>query len=370
MKIKPFKLEQYFATYEFSSKYLLSSSDCDGYPLEYVLECADAAQTQLWQELKLGYTESRGLPLLRETIAGQYRTITPEDVLVLSPGEANFIFMNVVLDKGDHIICMSPMYQSLYQVAESIGCEISYWQPDKTSWHYHTPDLKTLVKKNTRALILNFPHNPTGFLPTWADLNEIVTIARDNNLIIFSDEMYFQMVHDPANDIPAFCDLYENAISLWGMAKSFGLAGLRIGWVATKNRKLLQDMLEYKDYLTICNNAMSEILSVIALTHKENFIDRNVEKIKRNIALFTSFQAEHKHLIEFTRPNAGSTAFIKLNLKESTLAYCKRLVAETGIMLLPAEMFEFGSQHARIGFGRKSMPEVLEVWGNYIAKTT
>ncbi len=366
MKIKPFKLEQYFAKHEFSSKYLLSSSDCDGLPLDYVLGCADASQLELWNGLKLGYTESKGLPLLRESIACHYKTIGAEEVLVLSPGEANFIFMNVALDKGDHVICMSPMYQSLYQVAESVGCDISYWKPDTSNWHYATDDLRALMTNKTKALILNFPHNPTGFIPTKAELNEIVALARKNNLLIFSDEMYFELVHDSGNNIPAMCDLYENAISLWGMAKSFGLAGLRIGWVATKNRKLLQDMLDYKDYLTICNNAMSEILSIIALTHKNQFITPNVEKIKRNIELFSTFVRNHHNLIDFSRPVAGSTAFIKLNLKESTLAYCDRLVNETGIMLLPSEMFDFDSGHARIGFGRKSMPEALEAWSHYI----
>ncbi len=368
MKIKPFKLEQYFAKYEFSAKYLLSSSDCDGLPLEYVLDCADASQLELWNGLRLGYTESKGLPLLRETIARQYKTIDAEEVLVLSPGEANFILMNVALDKGDQVICMSPIYQSLYQVAESVGCNISYWKPDTSNWHYAIEDLRALITNKTRALILNFPHNPTGFIPTKAELDEIVALARMNNLLIFSDEMYFDLVHDSGNNIPAMCDLYENAISLWGMAKSFGLAGLRIGWVASKNKKLLQDMLDYKDYLTICNNAMSEILSIIALTHRDKFITPNVEKIKRNIELFASFVSTHNNLIDFSRPVAGSTAFIKLNLKEGSLAYCDRLANEAGIMLLPSEMFDFDSRHARIGFGRKSMPEALEAWGRYINK--
>ena len=277
--------------------------------------------------------------------------------------------MNVALNKGDHVICMSPMYQSLYQVAESVGCNISYWKPDIHNWHYSIDDLKSLINKNTKALILNFPHNPTGFIPTKTELNEIVALARKNNLLIFSDEMYFELVHDSGNNIPAMCDLYENAISLWGMAKSFGLAGLRIGWVATRNRKLLQDMLDYKDYLTICNNAMSEILSIIALTHKDLFIAPNVKKIKTNIELFSAFVTAHPNFIYCSRPVAGSTAFIKLRLKESTLAYCDRLVNETGIMLLPSEMFDFDSGHARIGFGRKSMPEALEAWGSYINKT-
>ena len=368
MRIKPFKLERYFSKYEFSTKHLLSSSDCDGLSLEYVLSCADPGERKLWNELKLGYTESQGLPLLRESIAKQYKTITADQVLVLSPGEANFGFMNVLLEKGDHAICMTPMYQSLYQVAESIGCELTYWKPNEADWHYNPDDLKRLIKPTTKVLIVNFPHNPTGFLPSKEEVEAIVSIARQHNLIIYSDEMYHQLVPDQGAQIPALCDLYENAVSLWGMAKSFGLAGLRLGWIATRNTKILEEVMAYKDYLTICNNAMSEVLSLIALNHKEKFIPQNISKIKSNVDHFTRFQAAHEDVFDFVRPKGGSTAFIKLKTKESALDYSERLVKEAGVMLLPSEMFDYGSRFARIGFGRKNMPEALAAWAGFIRK--
>lgn len=367
MKIEPFKLERYFAKHEFSAKYLLSSSDCDGFGLQYVLSCADGEERRLWEGLRLGYTESQGLPRLRGAIAAQYRTIQADDVLVLSPGEANYIFMQVALQPGDHVICMSPMYQSLYQVAVSLGCTISFWEPDPATWHYAPADLAKLVNSSTKALIINFPHNPTGALPTLAEVAQIVDFARTHQLLLFSDEMYHQLVVDPANQIPAFCDLYENALSLWGMAKTFGLAGLRIGWLATRNRTLLQKIMAYKDYITICNNAMSEILTLIALNHRDQFVAPNLAKIERNIGLFAEFQRLHPQLIDFTRPQAGSTAFIKLHLPGITsLEYSEQLVKATGIMLLPAEMFDYGQAHARIGFGRESLPEALSVWHEFI----
>ncbi|HWA33629.1 MAG TPA: aminotransferase class I/II-fold pyridoxal phosphate-dependent enzyme [Cyclobacteriaceae bacterium] len=376
MKIQPFKLERYFDKYEFKTQYLLSSSDCDGYSLEYVVSCANEDERKLWDTLKLGYTESQGSPLLRNTIAKQYRTIGESDVLVLSPGEANFILMNVVLEPGDHVICMSPAYQSLYQVALDIGATVSFWTPENDGslhshqgWHYDPKDLEGLVRENTKLIIVNFPHNPTGFLPTRKEVDEIAAIAAKKNIVLFSDEMYSRMAQDPADDIPSLCDLYDNAVSLWGMAKSFGLAGLRIGWIATKNTDILKSMLSFKDYLTICNNAMSEVLTVIALNHQDKFVVPNVAKIKRNIAAFDEFARNHSDMIEFRKPVAGSTSFIKLHVKESALNYCERMVKQSGIMLLPSEMFEYGSTHARIGLGRENMPEVLERWGEYIKKS-
>jgi aspartate/methionine/tyrosine aminotransferase len=366
MKIEPFKLERYFDKYEFSTQYLLSSSDCDGYSLEHVLDCASASEKKLWNDLKLGYTEARGHPLLRKTIAKQYTKISADDVLVLSPGEANFILMNVALEPGDHVVCMWPAYQSLYQVARSLGCTVSFWKPENDEWHYNPYDLEELIRKNTKMIIINFPHNPTGAYLTKAEADRLVTIARKHKVMIFSDEMYARLVHDTAKEIPSFSDLYENCISLWGMAKSFGLAGLRLGWLVTRNQVLLNRILGFKDYLTICNNSMSEVAAIIALNHQEKFIEPNLKKINQNIKAFGEFHSHHNELFHFTAPPAGSTAMIKLNIKESAMAYCERLVKETGIMLLPSETFEFGDKHARIGFGRANMAQVLSRWDQYI----
>ncbi len=368
MKIKPFKLERYFAKYEFSTKYLISSSDCDGYSLEYILSCASKEELNLWNNLKFGYTDSAGSEFLRETISNQYLTVSPEDILVMSPGEANYILMNVLLERGDEVVCMTPAYQSLYQVAESIGAKIKFWLPEDTnsSFYYNPDKLNELVSDKTKLIIVNFPHNPTGFIPTMTDLNKIVEIAARKNIILFSDEMYHQIVHEPKDEIPALCDVYENAISLWGMAKSFGLAGMRFGWLATKRTDILSDVLAFKDYLSICNNAAGEVLTCIALNHKHKFIQPNIQKIISNKDLFKSFVAENSELLEFGDTNACSTALVKLKIKESAYTYCEKLVSSRGIMMIPSEMFDYGNSHVRIGFGRENFAEVLNVWGDFI----
>src|ERR1700730_3783154 len=108
MNIKPFALERYFAKYEFSVKYLLSSSDCDGLPQKEVLGMADSEAKDLWDNLTLGYTESLGLPLLRKEISKMYEGINPDNILIIAPEEGIFIAMNSILQKGDHIICAYP----------------------------------------------------------------------------------------------------------------------------------------------------------------------------------------------------------------------------------------------------------------------
>ena len=131
MKISTFDLERYFAKYEFSARYLLSCSDCEPLLMSELLQMADRETRQLWENLKLGYTETYGHPLLRKTIAEIYQGTNPENVLGVVPEEGIFLVMNALLEPGDHVICTFPGYQSLYEIARSIGCKVSAWEPDE-----------------------------------------------------------------------------------------------------------------------------------------------------------------------------------------------------------------------------------------------
>ncbi len=370
MKIKNFELERYFAKHEFSAKYLLSSSDCDGIPVQKVLALASEIERENWENLRLGYTESRGGVDLRNAIRPHFKNIAFENILVCSPGEASFSLMNVLLEKGDHVICMSPMYQSSYQVAKSIGCKLIFWKPEnfKNKWHFDPSRLKKLVTPKTKMIVVNFPHNPTGFSPSQSDLNDIVSIARKHGIALFSDEMYRFLDHDPQNAIPSACDIYENAFSLWGTAKTFGMGGLRLGWLTSQNNKILDKVESFKDYLSICSSAPSEILGTIALNNMDEFVRPNLEKIKTNIQIFKKFSERNGHFLDFPEPNSGSTAFVKLKIKEDAMVFAEKLVQKTGIMLLPSETFEYGTKHARIGFGRENLPEILGIFEKFIKK--
>ncbi len=163
MKIKPFELERYFAKYEFTSKYLLSSSDCESLSLNELLQMADAETHYLWENLKLSYTESTGHPKLKKEIAKLYTTISPEEINVMVPEEGIFVAMNCILEKGDHVISTFPGYQSLFEIANSLGCEVSKWIPEyKNGWQFNIEKLNSIVTENTKLIVINFPHNPTG----------------------------------------------------------------------------------------------------------------------------------------------------------------------------------------------------------------
>src|SRR5574344_680095 len=191
MKIDDFKLERYFAIHEFSAKYLMSSSDCDGFSMSDVLGVADEAELELWNSLKLGYTESTGHPLLKDAILRHYNSFGVEkmdrqNVIVSSPGELSFSLMNTLLSPKDHAIVISPSYQSLYEVIKSIGCDISFWKPDEENWSFSVDDLRKLIKGNTKLIVINFPHNPTGAYMKRKEYDELIEIARENSIYIYS----------------------------------------------------------------------------------------------------------------------------------------------------------------------------------------
>jgi aspartate/methionine/tyrosine aminotransferase len=360
MRLEPFALERYFARYEFSVPYLLSSSDCDGWPLSELLALADDQARELWQTLRLGYTDTLGHPLLRQEIATLYARVQPEDVLVVNPEEGIFLAMNCLLEKGDHVICTFPGYQSLYQVAHSLGCEVSRWQPDEhAGWRFDPEFLRRSLRANTKLIVWNFPHNPTGFLPSRADFRTMLAVAREHGVRVFADEMYWLLEIDPSARLPSAVDEWDNAIALFGLSKSFGLAGARIGWLVTRDRGLHARLAAFRDYTTICNSAPSEILALIALRARETILARHREQIGRNLAVLDGFFGRQRGLLSWVRPTGGSICFPRLLGEESSSDLAGRMAEQAGIMLLPSRVYDYGDRHFRLGFGRENLSEVL-----------
>ncbi|MCR4329705.1 MAG: aminotransferase class I/II-fold pyridoxal phosphate-dependent enzyme [Candidatus Roizmanbacteria bacterium] len=369
MKLHPFKLERYFAKYEFSAKYLLCSSDCDGLLMSDLIGMEDAETRKMWNMLALGYTESLGYPALREEIAHLYSGISVENILEVVPEEGIFLALHAILEKDDHVICMFPGYQSLYEVAHGLGATVTKWYPDESKeWQFDMEFLKKNCTNKTKLLIINFPHNPTGYLASKNEFEEIITFAKEHNLYILSDEMYRFLEYDAHNRLPSACEVYEKAVSLFGMSKTFGMAGVRTGWVITKDTELYKTMATFKDYTTICSSAPSEILSLIALRNRKTIISRHLKRIQRNLLLLDIFFEKYKDLFSWVRPKAGTIAFPVLKNGKSAAEFCDEVVRNTSILLLPSNIYDYDDKHFRIGFGRENMPEVLEKLDMYLQK--
>ena len=359
MQLNPFKLERYFARYEFNTQYLLCSSDSQSLAVQDLLALEPGASERL-NQLWLGYTESQGAPSLRQEICRIYTTIQPEQVLVHNGAEEGiFLFMLAALQPGDHVIVHSPGYQSLAEVARSLGCEVTPWiAREENDWMPDLDELKRSLRPTTRAVVINTPHNPTGLLMTHYNFDQVNRFTQEHGLLFFSDEVYRESEYDRSNRLPAACDIDEQAVSLGVMSKTYGLAGLRIGWIATRNPGLYERMARMKDYTSICSSAPSEFLAELALRHREKIARRNVDIITANLSLLDAFFARHADMFIWKRPNAGSIAFPRL-IGEDIDAFCHTLVTTAGVLLLPGSVFDDSGNHFRIGFGRANMPEAL-----------
>ena len=361
MRLDPFQLERYFGQYEFSVPFPLAASDCDGLSLEELLSLADVATRNLWETLRLGYTESQGHPLLRQEIAGLYEGCEPEQVLVAAPEELIFIAMNCLVRNGDHVVCTFPGYQSLYSIAESLHAEVSRWEADEPDgWRFDPDKLAQLIRPSTRLIIVNFPHNPTGSLPRLDDYERILEIAAGYGITVFSDEMYRLLERDEGDRLPAAVDLYDKAVSLSGVSKTLGLAGLRIGWLVVRDERLMRRLIQLKDYTTICNSAPSEILALAGLRARDSILARHHDLIERNLGLLDGFMAKYEPLFSWVPPRGGTVCFPRFKPDSlDTPELCRMVREEAGVLLAPSTVFDYGERHLRIGAGRESFPEGL-----------
>ncbi len=367
MNIAPFELERYFAKYEFSSQYLLSPSDCEPLSMSELLVMTDSETARLWEDLKLGYTEYAGHPLLREMIAEMYAAIEAKDTLVVVPEEGIFLLMHSLLEPGDHVICTFPGYQSLYEVAKSIGCHVSTWEPnEERGWCFDVEKLEEKMRANTKLVVVNYPHNPTGYVPPKDDFEAIVRLVKEWGVYLLSDEMYRFLEIDEGMTLPAACEMYERAFSLSGLSKTFGLPGLRVGWLASQDSTVLKKVNVLKDYTTICSSAPSEILAIIALEHKSEIIRKQCDRVNRNVKTLDVFFNEYQDCFRWNRPKGGSVCFPRMLVVEDTSIFCEELFNETGILVLPSKKFQYGNQHIRVGFGRDNLPQVIKRFGVYL----
>lgn len=368
MNLPPFKLERYFAKYEFNTEYLLCASDCESMSIADLLALEPGA-AEKFQNVWLGYTESQGSPALRAEICKLYEKIEPDQILVHAGAEeAIFLFMFAAVKEYDHIIIHSPGYQSLAEVARAAGCDVSPWKArEENNWSLDLDELRHLMRSNTKAIVINTPHNPTGYLMSREEYEAIHKFAQEKKLLLFSDEVYRESEYDSNARLPAACDYGEHAVSLGVTSKTYGLAGLRIGWIATKNRNIYEKMASLKDYTTICNSAPSEFLAEVGMRNRQKLKDRNLGIIQDNLAVMDEFFGRHKSLFSWVRPQAGSMAFPRYEAG-NVEKFCDNLVRQAGVLLLPGTVYDDSNNHFRLGLGRKNLPQAIERLHAFLSK--
>lgn len=360
-----FRLETYLGRWEFAARHHMTASDAQTMSIGDLLALSGPDALDRFLEQPLGYTEPYGAPDLRAAIAATYDLCAPEDVLCFAGAEEGlYAFYRVLLDRSAHAIVVTPNYQSAESVPLSI-CEVSGvpLEPDQ-NWTLDIDRVAAAIRPNTRVVYINFPHNPTGKILERDRFDALVELCRHHGIWLFSDEVYRLIERDPALRLPHAVDAYERGVSLNVMSKAYGLPGLRVGWIACRDRELLERMVRYKHYLSICNSAPSERLAVVALHGAEAILERKRALAREGLAKVQAFLGEFPHLFESYTPDGGIVIYPRYKGADGVEAFARRLVEEAGAVVLPPSVYASAltptpPDRFRMGYGRNGIDEGL-----------
>ncbi|PTW02177.1 aspartate/methionine/tyrosine aminotransferase [Halanaerobium saccharolyticum] len=349
MKIAPFRVEEWMNEYEMDAEYNIAETCVESLTVEELINFSDdpAARLAEIKKMQLTYGDIKGSAAFKKGVSSLYESVKPENILP-SHGAigANFLLLYSLVESEDEVVSVFPTYQQLYSIPESFGGEVK-----KLDLKYEDgflPDLeklKSLISEKTKLIAINNPNNPSGVVMKREILEKIVEIARNADAYLLADEVYRGF--DLEEKIPSVADLYEKGISVGSMSKVFSLAGLRMGWIAGP-KEVIELCQLHRDYTTISNGMISDYLSTIALENKDKIIERNLTKVKKQLAILDRW-VQNEELVEYVKPNGGTTAFLKYRLDLDSETFAKKLFKEKGVLVVPG--IAFGRENfLRIGF--------------------
>ena len=360
-----FRLETHFSKWEFKARHHLTASDAESISLRDLLAMADPKDRAAFEGMWLGYTETWGAPDLRERIAATYAERDAGDILCFAgASEGIFAVNNVILDRDSHAIVVTPNYQS-HETLPIALCEATGVPLDpEDGWSLDIDRVAAAIRPDTRLVTINFPHNPTGAILPLDRYEALIDLCRKHGIWILHDEIFNGLGPTGTTHLPCIADLYERGLSLGVMSKSYGLPGLRIGWIASQDREVLSRMERMKHYLSICNSGPSERLAMIALANRETLLARNCAIVDENLPKWEAFFGRHPDLFDWRRPDGSCMAFPRYLGAEGVEEFCRGLVEESGVLLLPSTIYssELGptpTDRFRLGLGRTGLDEGL-----------
>ena len=370
-----FRLETHFSKWEFKARYHLTASDAESISMRDLLAMATPEEREEFEGLWLGYTETFGAPDLREAIAATYTTRDANEVLCFAgASEGIFAANSVILDKDSHAIVVTPNYQSHETLPVAI-CEATGIPLDPDDgWSLDIDRVAEAVRPNTRLVTINFPHNPTGAILSLDRYHALIELCRKHGIYILHDEIFNGLGPTGTNHLPFVTDIYERGLSLNVMSKSYGLPGLRLGWIASADRELLSRMERMKHYLSICNSGPSERLTKIAVNNRDKLLARNCSIVDENLPKWEAFFGRYPDLFDWQRPDGSCMAFPRYKGSDGVEKFTRSLVEESGVLLLPSTIYrsELGPtpvDRFRLGYGRRGLDEGIAAFDAHLERT-
>jgi aspartate/methionine/tyrosine aminotransferase len=371
-----FRLEEYLGVWEFNSRHYLTGSDAETLTVAELLAYADPDERERFERLPLSYAPTWGGEELLAAIADQYEGLGPEAVLTFAGAEeALFWALQELVGPGDHALVTVPNYQSFESIPLTAGAEVEGIVLDPAAgWEPDLDAIRRALRPETKLVAVNFPNNPTGAIPRREAFEELVALCEEAGITLLSDEVYRGLEVDESDRLPQAAELSASAVSLNVMSKSYGLPGLRIGWLATRDRALLERLERRKHYTSICNATPSEALAVVALRNAAAIQGRNRDLIAANLPRFEELFAAHPDRLEWQAPQGGCVSFPRYLGADGVEAFCRDLVETEGVVLLPASIYRSGlgpvpADRFRIGVGRRGPEPALAAFDRYLRRT-
>jgi aspartate/methionine/tyrosine aminotransferase len=370
-----FRLEVFFSRWEFAARHVLTASDAQSMSLGELLALGTDEDRTAFERISLGYVPTWGGDELRQAIASTYQSLRPEDVLAFAGAqEGLYWLMQEAAGPGDHVLLTVPGYQSIESLALATGAQVTGLAMNpENGWILDLDRLERALRPNTRLVAVNFPHNPSGAVPDHATFKSLVDLCEARGIRLFCDEVHRGLELDPARRLTQAADLSPTAVSLNVTSKSYGLAGLRVGWLASRDRALLGRLERRKHYTSISNSGPSEFLTTLALRHGEAIQARNRSIIRRNLPLFDAFFERWTELFDWERPQGGCICFPRYKGAEGVEAFCRDLVEQAGVLLAPASLFRSSladtpTDRFRVGVGRSDPEPALEAIQRFLER--
>ena len=369
-----FRLETHFSKWEFKARHHLTASDAESMRLDELLAMGTPEQREAFESMWLGYTETWGAPDLRQAIAATYASQDPANILCFAGASEGIFAANaVILDRDSHAIVVTPNYQSHETLPSSICSATGVALDPDDDWSLDIDQVAAAIRPHTRLVTINFPHNPTGTILPPDRYQALIDLCRKHGIYILHDEIFNGLGPSGTKHLPFVADVYERGLSLNVMSKSFGLPGLRIGWIACQDRDVLSKMERQKHYLSICSSGPSERLAIIGLENRNQILSRNCGIIDENLPKWDAFFARHHDRFEWQRPDGSCMAFPRYLGDEGVEEFARALVEESGVLVLPSTIYrsELGptpKDRFRLGFGRTGLDEGLAAMETHIGQ--
>ncbi|KAF2109158.1 pyridoxal phosphate-dependent transferase [Lophiotrema nucula] len=371
VKIETFDVEAWMDKHENHCAYNIAETCCASISIDELQALSEDKDTRpvFSTSQKLTYGAIRGSDELRSHLARLYSarlpTAFPAENIITTPGaiSANYLTAYALLGPGDHVICHYPTYQSLYEVPKQLGAEVSLWKAlPENNWTPSIDHLKSLIKPNTKLIIINNPHNPTGAILKKPFLEQLIAVATEHDIILHSDEVYRPIFHS-INPIdsgfpPSLLSMgYLKVIVTGSMSKAYAMAGIRVGWVASRDSEIVEKIAEARHYTTISVSQLDEQVAAYALHPNtvHSLLARNIQLAKTNIEILSKWVLKNEDEVEWVKPLAGTTAFVKImrdGKPVDSVDFCKKLIEKTGVLFVPGSEC-FGQEfkgYVRIGF--------------------